>query len=235
MAALGRPTPQTVEEDFFVDRLPEEYRRPDANPYVRSHFEFGPPLLTAGQIRPYKGRWAELFGREAPLMFEIGCGNGEFMAEMGQKNPDWNYLGIEIRFKRTVLCAKKIRAAKLTNVIIARYHAAFLADLFDPGDLSGLFVNHPDPWPKGRHEKNRLISRWFLEDAARLLKPGAFFRIKSDFAPNCHRVEELMEVTGRCDDVNGKGAPWEGDVPTNYQLKMLRSGVPVHAIGLVRL
>jgi tRNA (guanine-N7-)-methyltransferase len=248
MAARGRPTPQPEEEDFFQDRKPEEFRRPDANPYVRSHAEFGPPLYTAEQIRAYKGRWADLFGREAPLVLEIGSGNGEFMVDIARQNPQWNYVGIEIRYKRTVLCAKKIRAAGLTNVVVARYHAAYLDDLFSDGDLVGLFVNHPDPWPKGRHEKNRLISRWFLEDAARLLKPGGFFRIKSDFPPNVDRVEELLDrgpegepmprlpfaIIGRSDDVNGKGAPWPGDVPTNYQLKMLRANKPVYAIGLER-
>lgn len=242
---IGRPT---AEGGVFVDKPAEAYTHPDANPYLAAHRDFGRPLIPAGELQAHRGRMAELFGRDAPLVLEIGSGNGEFMVEWARRNPDKNVLGVEIRFKRTVLCARKIRAADAQHVLIARYHAAFLRDLFDEGALVGILVNHPDPWPKERHERNRLISRWFLEDVAYFLRPGGFLRIKSDFEPNCGRVVDLLDkgpdgeplpplplrITGRADDVNGSGAPWPDDVMTNYQGKMLRKGVPVHAIEVVR-
>lgn len=250
MGAPGRPTPQpsTTERPRYRDRDAEDYRHPDINPFVRSHRTFGPELLPADEAWTWRGRWGERFGREAPLCVEIGSGNGFFLAGTAAIHPEWNVLGIEIRYKRTVLCARKIRAAGVANALVARYHAAYLDDLFEDGSLSGIWVNHPDPWPKERHEKNRLISRWFLEDIARLLKPGAFFRLKSDFRDNVDRVEGLLDhgpegeplprlplrITGRSDDVNGHGAPWPDDVVTNYQRKMLLRGQPVYAIELVR-
>lgn len=246
MAARGRPTPHPDGE--FQDRLPEEFTRPDLNPFMTLHREFGPPLFPADAARTWKGRWAELFGREAPLHLEIGSGNGFFLTGLAQQHPDWNVVGIEIRYKRTVLCARKIREAGITNAVIVRYHAAYLDDLFEPGTLHGIYVNHPDPWPKERHDKNRLISRWFLEDVCRLLVPGGVFRLKSDFAPNVERVEELLangpdgeplprlplEITGRSEDVAANGAPWPDDIMTNYQRKMLVRGIPVHALEAVR-
>lgn len=250
MGARGRQTQRLDEAPpdgpGFVDRI--EYPRMDANPYVISHREYGPPLLTATDAQEWAGRWDECFGRPGPLHLEIGSGNGFFLAELARRNPDWNVLGIEIRYKRTVMCAKKIDAAGIENARIARYHAGFLGDLFAPGELAGIYVNHPDPWPKERHEKNRLISRWFLEDVARLLEPGGWLRLKSDFEDNVGRVPMLLDndgegepaprlplrISGRSDDVITGPAPWPDDIETNYQSKFRKRGLPVYAIELVR-
>lgn len=246
MAAHGRPIPP--DEAPFRDRAPDDYPHPDSNPYLRSHREFGRPLLTAEELQAHPGRLDALFGRSAPLQLEIGCGNGAFLAELGRRNPDHNVLGIEIRFKRTVLGAQKIRNLGLSNTLIARYHAAYLRDFLVPGSLHRLHVHHPDPWPKDRHEKNRLISRWFLEDVALYLEPGGVFQMKSDFPPNIDRIQDLLDrgpdgeplprlplrITGHSTDVNGAGAPWPDDIPTGYQIKKKLAGVPVHAIELTR-
>lgn len=243
MAAPGRPTPQppSDERPRFQDRLPEEHRRPEVNPYVRSHREFGPELLPASEAWKWRGRWHERFGRKAPLHVEIGAGNGFFLAGMAERHPEWDFLGVEIRYKRCLQTGLKLRRAGLTNAAVLRYHAAYLDDLFEPGSVSAIYVNHPDPWPKEKHEKNRLISRWFLEDCAMLLPPGGVVRLKSDFRPNVDRIEELLaehplpfRVTGRSEDVNSGPAPWPDDVETNYQRKMKVRGVPVPAIEIVR-
>ncbi len=248
MAEPGRPTPQPVAEGDrprFQDRT-DDYPRQDVNPFIHEHRNFAPILLPADQAWTFRGRWSEAFdGRDAPLHLEIGSGNGFFLAEYARRNPDLNVLGIELRYKRTVLCARKIQAAGATaNARIARYHAAYLDDLFEPGSLATIHVHHPDPWPKERHEKNRLISRWFLEDVVRYLKPGGEFRLKSDFRPNIDRVEELLgdpaapplplRVSGRSDDVTTGPAPWPDDIETNYQSKFRKRGLPVYAIALNR-
>ncbi len=241
MAAPGRPTPQPETDDRprFQDRQPEEYRHPDVNPYVASHRTFGPELLPASEAWTWRGRWHERFGRRAPLHVEIGSGNGFFLVGLAARHPEWDLLGIELRYKRTVQAARKLRAAGVGNACVLRYHAGFLDDLFEPGTLSGLYVNHPDPWPKERHEKNRLISRWFLEDCARLLRPGARLRLKSDFRPNVDRLEALLaahplpfEITDRTEDAIT--APWADDVETNYQRKMKARGVVVPGIEVRR-
>ncbi|MEZ4319828.1 MAG: hypothetical protein R3F61_20115 [Myxococcota bacterium] len=252
MEARGRPTPQVEsigdERPRFRDRPVEAFRDASINPFLVKHREYGRPLLTADEAWKFRGRWHEEFGHDGPLHVEIGSGNGFFLAELTRRNPTWCVLGIEIRYKRTVMCAQKLDRAGVTNGRIARYHAAYLDDLFEPGTLSGLYVNHPDPWPKERHEKNRLISRWFLEDVVRLLKPGACFRLKSDFADNVHRVPTLLdsdgegnaaprlplEITGQSDDIITGPAPWPDDIETNYQRKFRLKGEPVYAIELVR-
>lgn len=242
------PQPQRATRPRFVDRLPEQFTHPELNPHLTGHRDFGPPLLPADRAHPYRGRWHDCFDRRAPLHVEIGSGNGFFLAELARRNPDWNVLGIEIRFKRVVLCARKLKAAGVPNARIARYDAWYLDDLFEPASLDGLYINHPDPWPKDRHEKNRLISRWFLEEAACFLKPGAWLRLKSDFEDNIGRVPRLLSanadgepepelpfvIDGRSEDIITGPAPWPDDIETNYQSKFRKRGLPVYAIQLTR-
>jgi tRNA (guanine-N7-)-methyltransferase len=244
MVAPGRPTPQApaAERPRFRDREAGELRRPEVNPYVAGHRAASRWILTADEAWRHRDRWAEVFGRDAPLHLEVGSGNGFFLSGMARAHPEVDFVGVELRFKRVVLCARKLDAAGVTNARIARYHAAFLDDLFPDGSLSAIYVNHPDPWPKDRHEKNRLIARWFLDDAARLLRPGGSFRIKSDHPPNVLRIPEILaedpplpfRVVGRSDDVARDGAPWPDDVETNYQRKKRLAGVPVLALEMVR-
>ena len=160
---------------------------------------------------------------------------------MAQKHPDRNWLGLEIRFKRVILCAKKIRAAGVENARIARYDAWFLDDLFEPLEIAGLYVNFPDPWMRDRDEKKRLMGPVFAAWAARSLCPGGFLRLKSDHGPNLDRLVEgcrglPLEVVGRSDDVAVDGTPWlEGDdIITNYQSKFIARGEPTHALLLRR-
>lgn len=250
MAVRGRPTPQRegAQRPRFKDRTPEEIGSAEINPFFDDHRNYGHPLLPANKAWTWRGRWHELFGRKAPLFLEIGCGNGFFLAELARRYPHANIVGIELRYKRTVLCAKKLDQAAVSNAVILRYHAAYLDDLFVPGALSRLYVNHPDPWPKARHEKNRLISRWFLEDVCDLLRPDGIFQLKSDFPPNVQRVQTLLTtdgqdgpaprlpltITGNSTDIDLHGAPWADDIRTNYQEKMKVRGVPVLGIELKR-
>lgn len=237
--AHGRPTPSLASAERPRFRETGEHRRAEVNPYIELHRTFADVLLPAEEAWTLRERWPARFGRAAPLHLEVGSGNGDWLAAVAARHAGWDWVGVELRYKRTVLTARRLRKAAVRNAVVCRYHAAFLDDLFVPGALAGIHVNHPDPWPKERHEKNRLIARWFLEDVARLLAPGGVFRLKSDFRPNVDRVEEALSglplaVTGRAEDVTTGPAPWPDDVETNYQSKFRKRGLPVHAIELRR-
>jgi tRNA (guanine-N7-)-methyltransferase len=243
MEVLGRPTPQPGDEGRprFRDTLPTARVRSEVNPFLTLHRTFDPMLLPASEAHKHRGAWAELFGREAPMHLEIGCGNGFFLTELARRHPDWNVVAIELRFKRTVLSMRKAREAGLNNVAVLRYHAAFLDDLFTPGSLSGVWLNHPDPWPKDRHSKHRLIAPWFIADLDRYLTPDGTFRLKTDHHEHVQRLDELLSeegaplgITGRCDDVNALPVPWEDEIETNYQRKFREKGLPVYAVHAAR-
>ena len=223
----------------FRDRPADEHPQPDLNPYVRLHREYA-EIVPGDQAPSYRGRWSEVFGREAPLHLEIGTGNGSFLAAMALAHVEWDFLGVEIRFKRVVQGAKRIRAADLSNARMVRYDAFFLADLFAPASLAAIYLNHPDPWPKGKHEKNRLFSKAFLSWAADALVPGAGLRLKTDAPHNIERLEESIvglpfRVLGKSSDVRRDGAPWPDDIVTGYQAMFDREGTPVLAMWIERV
>jgi tRNA (guanine-N7-)-methyltransferase len=246
MAARGRPTPQPVTQERPRFRERVFPKKDGVNPYVDLHREFDDRLLPASEAWTLRDRWAEHFGREAPLVLEIGAGNGEFLAELATRNPHIDFVAIELRYKRTVLVAKKLQKHGVRNAVIIRYHAAFLDDLFPDGRLAGIWMNHPDPWPKQRHDKNRLVSRWFLEDVSRLLAPGGFYHLKSDFRPNIDRAVKVagpgsagepalpLRLVGRSEDVTRGPAPWPDDIETLFQSRFRQKGLPVYAVAFQR-
>jgi tRNA (guanine-N7-)-methyltransferase len=224
----------------FRDRPLEEYPLPELNPYLKLHREFGPEIVPGDEAPSFRGRWHEVFGRKAPLHLEIGTGNGSFLAAMASAHREQDWIGVEIRFKRVVQGAKRIVVGGLTNARMVRYDAFCLADLFDPGSLSAIHVNHPDPWPRGRHEKHRLIAPQFLAWAAAALLPGGELRLKTDAAHNVERLEEGIvglpfAARGRSDDIRRNGAPWADDIVTGYQAKFDKVGKPVLGMLVERL
>ena len=226
----------------FRERVPEEYPNPDANPYLRLHLAFGPPVITAGEAQATGGDWRGVFGRDAPLHVEIGSGNGFFLTGMAGRHPEWDWLGIEIRFKRVILVARKLRAAGIGNARIARYDAFAVEEVLPVGAVAGLYVNHPDPWPKDRHAKHRLLARPFGEFVCRVLAPGARLRIKTDSGAYVEEflaaVEGLpLRLLGQSAHIARDGTPWpaEDDVITNYQRKFNERGLPVHGVWLERV
>jgi len=141
-----------------------------------------------------------------------------------------------------VLCAKKIKAAGVRNARIARYDAWYLEDLFQEGEVDGIYVNFPDPWMRDRDEKKRLMGPVFARWAAAALRPDGLLRLKSDHGPNLDRLiaacEGLpLEVIARASDVASQGTPWseDDDIVTNYQSKFIARGEPTHALWMRRL
>ena len=226
----------------FRDRELEEYNSLTSNPYLRMHREFGPPVLTATDAQNAAIDWAAAFGRDAPIHLEIGTGNGFFLAGMATKHPEWNWLGLEIRFKRVILTARKLQSANATEFArVARYDTFYLDDLFGPASLAGVYVNHPDPWPREKHAKNRLLVRPFAEWMATMLVPGGRLRIKTDHRPNVDRLADALEglplsVIGRSNHIAQDGTPWpiDDDVTTNYQSKFDKKDEPVYALWVER-
>lgn len=220
----------------------EESADPAVNPYVQQHRELAPVVPHDEAVR-WKGRWSELFGRSAPLQLEVGSGNGFFLSGMAARHSGDNWLGVEIRYKRVVLCARKILELGVPNARIARYDAWSLADLFGPGEIAGLHVNHPDPWGKQHQHKHRLLGPHFMGWAATVLPPGAPLRLKTDAVSNVQLMLASMqglpfELTLRSDDLRQTGTPWaavpEDDVVTNYQRKTYLKGLPVYGVELRR-
>lgn len=125
-----------------------------------------------------------LFGNDRPVAIEFCCGNGQWIGEMAKANPHFNWIGVDRLFERARKVWAKIHREKIPNLFVACAEALlFIRHYVAPKSVEAIHVNFPDPWPKRRHEKNRLVSREFLESLSEILKPGAFAHFVTDDFP----------------------------------------------------
>ena len=223
----------------FAEKPHREGHRPEVNPYRDRVGCFGPLLLAAEDAPGWRGRWAENFGRSAPLHVELGLGNGRHLAARAAAQPGVDFVGIEIRYKRCVVAAERLAAAGLSNARVVRYSWFGLTDLFGEGTLDGVHVYHPDPWERGSQAKHRLVDGAFSANIALLCRPGAELRLKTDFRRHYDVLLASLgntpwTVAGTSEDVARDGAPWPDDIVTGYQAKFNEQALPVYAAWLRR-
>jgi len=191
-------------------RFPEG---PQADP-AGSHFErrirsFQPrrSRVTAGQADALRRLWpkwgfdidgsrvldlAELFGNDNPVVLEIGFGMGEATAQMAAADPGTNILAVDVHTPGQGNLLGLADRGGLTNIRVGNGDAIILLrEMLAPDSLDGLRVYFPDPWPKKRHHKRRLIQPAFLSLAATRLKPGAILHCATDWEPY---AEQMLEV-----------------------------------------
>ena len=109
----------------------------------------------------YKGKWKEYFNNDNPIYVEIGMGKGKFIVENALNNPNINYIGIE-KYDSVVAKALQKIDKKLDNLVMVRADANIIQDIFDH-EVTCIYLNFSDPWPKNRHHLRRLSSSVFLE------------------------------------------------------------------------
>lgn len=117
---------------------------------------------------------------DTPMDLEIGTGNGYFFAHRAATCRERLLVGMELKYKPLIQSIRRARREKSTNAMIARYDANCLEDLFAEGELNHVFIHHPDPWPRQRDWKHRLIQEEFLELLWPLMRPGCFVNFKTD-------------------------------------------------------
>ena len=130
-----------------------------------------------------KGLWrSEVFACEddRPVDLEIGTGNGTHFAQLSEKNSERMLIGMELKFKTLVQSIRRSLRAGCTNARMIRYRAEKIKELFADQEINNVYIHFPDPWPKKRHNKNRLIQTEFLEDLYDIMKPGALVEFKTD-------------------------------------------------------
>lgn len=125
--------------------------------------------------------WDAHFGRQAPLLVEIGFGNGQFLVNLAQKRPSANLIGVEISAPSVRRAVKKLTTQQLTNVRVLQADARLVLQLLcAPGVIDGVTINFPDPWPKEKHHERRLIQPAFLHLLATRMPSGATLDIATD-------------------------------------------------------
>lgn len=136
----------------------------------------------------------EVFPTPKPLYLEIGSGKGEFISRYPQLHPEWNFLGLEMSEKRIRNCLKKLSPEINPNVrLFRKYVDADILKYVVPHSIAGVFIQHPDPWPKRRHHRRRLIQPIFLESLAMLLQKGGIVQIATDHAEYAAWIVNIFE------------------------------------------
>ncbi|MGD8570367.1 MAG: tRNA (guanosine(46)-N7)-methyltransferase TrmB [Gammaproteobacteria bacterium] len=147
--------------------------------------------LTVDRQRPLD--YTELFGRDAPTILEIGFGMGDTLALMAQQNPATNFIGIEVHRPGVGSLLATLRDEDIHNVRVFCHDAVEVLEQVIPDhSLDGIHIFFPDPWPKKRHHKRRLIQSTFVKILATKLKPGSRLHIATDWENYAQWIEEVM-------------------------------------------
>ena len=175
-----------------------------------------------------RGRWNEVFGNNNPIEIEVGMGKGKFIMELAAAHPEINYIGIE-RYSSVLLRGLQKRAEiDLPNIYFMRVDAKDLADIFEKGEVSRIYLNFSDPWPKDRHAKRRLTSVNFMEVYDKVLKPDGVVEFKTDnrglFEFSLGSIQEAgWKIKYHTFDLHHSEYA-EGNVMTEYEMKFSSKG-----------
>lgn len=174
------------------------------------------------------------FGREAPLVVEIGSGRGEAIVHAAQARPDTDFLALEVYVPGIAQTLVTMRHQRVDNVRIVLLNAAeALETSLAPASVDELWVFFPDPWHKVRHHKRRLITDDFARKAARVLKPGGVWRLATDWENYAEQMKAVLTRSGDFD--GGDFSPrFDGRVMTRFERKGLEVDRTIRDLSAVR-
>jgi tRNA (guanine-N7-)-methyltransferase len=136
------------------------------------------------------------FGRRAPRALEIGFGNGDTLVALAAGAPDRDFIGVEVHPPGVGHCLLAAEAARLGNVrVIAHDAVEVIANMIPPASLDEILLYFPDPWPKKRHHKRRIVQPDFAALVASRLKPGGLFKLATDWEPYAAWMLEVLDVS----------------------------------------
>lgn len=179
----------------------------------------------------YKGKWNKLFNNENNIEIEIGTGKGKFIIEKAIQNPNINFIGIEKYDSPLVSAVKKLEELDINNLRLICYDAFNIENIFDK-EISKIYLNFSDPWPKKRHTKRRLTSDRFLEKYDLIFKDTKRIEMKTD-------NDDLFEYS--CESLTNYGykiiekdTNHISNITTEYEDKFRNIGKNINYINVVK-
>ena len=210
--------------------------------------------MTEGQRRAFERLWprygldhapstrfdhSSIFGNGRPIRLEIGFGNGDVLAAMAAAHPECNYLGIEVYRPGVGQLLLKLERERLENVRLLRCDAVeVLGRVLPQGYLEGVYLLFPDPWPKKRHHKRRIVQPEFLAHLARVIRTGGFLHMATDWKDYARHMLDLLQAAPefRNCSTDGTFVPRPLDRPlTRFERRGQRLGQDVWDLLFLRV
>jgi tRNA (guanine-N7-)-methyltransferase len=178
--------------------------------------------VTAGQRRAYETVFPRValayqpapldlraaFGRAAPVVLEIGFGMGETTAAIAAARPDVDFLAVEVYVAGIGALARRIEESGLANLRIVQHDAVeVVRDMLAPDSLAGVHIFFPDPWPKARHHKRRLVAQPFVSRLAGRIAPGGYLHCATDWQPYAEQMLDVLRAEPQLENLHAGFAP----------------------------
>ena len=180
--------------------------------------------------------WAGLFADSLPfpkrLVVDLGFGRGEFLLDLATREPESGFLGVEHSFKRVLKMARRLARTEMRNVRLIEATAERVVGQLLPRDsVSQFWINFPDPWPKARHHRRRLVAPKFVGALASRLEPGGTVDVGTDHLEYAEVVEETLSAEPRLENAFAPkrfATKVPGRMPTAYELEWRAEGRSMH-------
>ncbi len=187
-----------------------------------------------------------IFGRAAPLQVDLGCGDGSFLCELARRHPEENFLGIDRLVGRVAKACRN--AVALENVRVLNVESSYaVRHLLPEASIETFYLLFPDPWPKRRHHRRRIVTKDFLESTHRALKNGGVLQIATDQFDYFRQIERLahassLQVSEKLDGLkpSSLGEKTSSDKNDDFPLSKFERrfsalGVPIYRLALRKI
>lgn len=179
----------------------------------------------------YRGKYKEIFKNDNKIHLEIGMGKGDFIIKMAEKNPNINFIGIEMFDSVIVRAVEKLENKKIQNLRLIRFDATNIEEVFER-EIDTIYLNFSDPWPKNRTEKRRLTSKRFLNRYDKIFKEKNHIIQKTDnrklfefslisYIENGYKIKDIS--------LNLHDDEYE-NIETEYEKKFVSLGYPIYMV-----
>lgn len=187
-----------------------------------------------------KGKWKSAFKVERPMHIELGCGKGQFIANLGVKNPSINFIGVDLIDTMLGLAKRNVEEVyasenrDIDNVILTRCNIEQILTMMDENDqVERIYINFCNPWPRGKHHKKRLTHTRQLELYKTFLKPGGEIRFKTDddnlFSDSLNYFEEAgFEIIWKTYDLHSEDV--KDNIVTEHENMFSNEGIKIKAL-----
>lgn len=179
--------------------------------------------------RDFKGRWREIFGNDNRICLELGCGKGKFITEIAKRNPNINFVAVDLKYEVLVYVKRKCEEALINNVRIIAFDINYINEIFESGEIFNIYLNFSTPWPKVKHHKRRLTHPRILTKYFDILSDDSKIILKTDhemFFLNSieYLNENNFEVTYKTMDLHSEDIE---NILTEYEEKFINKGMKI--------